>query len=79
MLISQIDIQETLAAYEDDDRASYDELVARMQEVKTQIETARTLLWSAMQEIPAPFTNPAFEALALANDRLGYALTAWED
>jgi hypothetical protein len=55
-----------------------DELKSVMQEVRTHIETARTLIWSAKQETRGTYATSVHEALNLADAHLGFALSAWE-
>lgn len=76
-LITEQDARDTINSYHER-HTTEDEYEAIMHEVRTQIEAARCLLHSAMMEMPSPLTSPAFEAVALANDRLRFALSAWD-
>jgi hypothetical protein len=57
---------------------AYDELVSTMQEVRTHIETARTLVQSAIRDIDDGALLSALSALVIANSHHWFALSAWE-
>jgi uncharacterized protein len=76
-MIGTIEVQDANQSVTIED--AYDELMSTMQEVRTHIQTARTLLWSAKQELIDGTRNSSFDAINQADANLWKALTAWEE